>query len=309
MAFDPNVQVNWYVNSPGDATPNSALLIRQEFENVYNLMKAITPIGKIEIFDSYIPPSASFPWFCLCQPEFSIAREFDSAIPNYTGWSSLVDYWRAKRITIIEDPELGPFSLFPVEAHRDVLITLDDVQGTTANLLGAINEHMSSGADNPVAVFFTDGTSEVEIGERTIDSASPVNRQLSLSIEPPEGIVDGTTHVGIYTRRIVDEPNSALHFPMNGRAFHGPNRLRGNLDFVDGLLRRDHFQGWQPLETNEDILINEGNGFSEGVGLSIGTASQGFFDSGHGEPRVGRHTHSPSYSPWFYIFGGSKTDS
>ncbi len=335
MVFDPNLQIDWRVDGPGNATPNSALLIRQEFENVYNSIRNIEPVGKVDTFDDDTSPSDS--WFDLCSPSSEILSTYSGANPDTTGWPALVTYWRNKKVKepltvdsngIPTGPkhfefEVKDIRLEEISGQRHFSLQLED-SGNMADMNGritnAIVEHHLATGRYPQLHLSRDiiiGGTTIPSGEYAISRIDTTNMKFSVVFNYgsesvlSESFTSNKPTLAFYSHRIAGQTTKAWHYCRAGMAIVGA----GGQKYSGGLVRRDHFQGWKPIGSGNILRTHPSNPLAasgsgiRGVANAQGFHNDGVYSSSSNPNRPDKWTQMLGMGIYLYIYGGRKLTS
>ena len=303
------------------ATDNDGNYFNEEFQKIY---KTIGGVGAI-FHNPFIiqNPSADFPFLPMRYNDAIIKSAYDSTDPLRSGWPDLVNVMRAMRVQ------------YPTATEGELLlgVPIGRVQansGTSLELIYGRNNSIERGnadalhyslreLNDSSAATGTFGLSKGELRnvdltqfEFTLDSASSTstirltaNRDMGVSRVSQGFTGDDRPLLYYYPRRVAGETDQARHYSLKGRALHEPNI---SFYFLNGLVRRDHFQSH-----DHRLIKNDGSGAAT-RGLRRGNSDSNdgrehYVTEGVASGRSGNNTHSPAYFAHAYMVGGRKIDS
>ena len=254
-------------------------------------------IGKSLMFlNSYIPISASFPWYCMSLPDATLTTT------NYD--SAFIDEMRSRKV-IYDEFNTAVSSFSGSWSGSD--FTLDNNASNIAMITELAEDWLFAGSPTTGWRILVSGGSEYNITNIVTST-----RKITVSGSP------SGTSIEIYLNRILGSTTSAKHFSWAGLGLYmtGQNK-------ITGLRRRDKFQGHimysgvsrNATDNNGAIYGNTAddvpgvsNGYSTSLtlvtALSQAKTSSPKTDGPSGTPRTGSKTEMESGTVLVYMYTG-----
>lgn len=270
---------------------------------ISNLIQSLESlyVGKeIKYFNSYIPISESFPWYCLSNAD---------AVLDTTNYdTAFIDEMRSRKI--IYNEITSPVSQFS-GSWTGKVFTLDNNAANVAMITELYEDYLFNGSvGNAFRVittsagqeFYMIATTAINVSARTIEVTAGSNPTAS-------------TYIEVHLNRIVGSTTSCKHFSEAGLASY-----QAGVGKINGLRRRDKMQ--QITGNFPTILSVQGVGFGVGAFLDSSRDAGAFstygatntqtldlkFDSADSpSARTGPETQAKSSTDYKYVFVGSYT--
>ncbi len=261
---------------------------------ILNFLTSIqsTYVGKeIKYFNSFIPISSTFPWYCLSNADATLSTtNFDA---------DFITEMRSRKI--IYNEIASPTTQF-TGSWTGKVFTLDNNAANVAMITELYEDYLFNGsvgdafrviATSAGQEFYMIATTAINVASRTIEVTAGGNPSAS-------------TYIEVYLNRIIGSTTSCKHFSEAGLASY-----QAGVGKINGLRRRDKMQGhWHESYVSNSsgaLTYYPGAGSNSHATYTNSDIQNPISDGTNGTPRTGSETQAKSSTDYKYIFVGSYT--